>query len=40
MMAFALYDALAYGLERNADVLNCYAPLFVNVNPGGRQGNN
>ena len=27
------------GLERNADVImmNCYAPLLVNVNPGGRQ---
>ena len=27
------------GLERNSDVvtLECYAPLFVNVNPGGRQ---
>jgi alpha-L-arabinofuranosidase len=40
MMAFALGDgALLTGLERNADVvlMNCYAPLFVNVNPGGRQ---
>jgi alpha-N-arabinofuranosidase len=27
------------GLERNSDliVMNCYAPMFVNVNPGGRQ---
>jgi alpha-N-arabinofuranosidase len=27
------------GLERNADVImmNCYAPLFVNVNPGAQQ---
>jgi alpha-N-arabinofuranosidase len=27
------------GMERNADlvIMNCYAPLFVNVNPGGRQ---
>jgi alpha-L-arabinofuranosidase len=36
----ALSDA-AYlmGLERNADVvvMSCYAPLFVNVNPGARQ---
>ncbi|HEY7055025.1 MAG TPA: alpha-L-arabinofuranosidase C-terminal domain-containing protein [Vicinamibacterales bacterium] len=40
MMAFALGDAAwLTGLERNADVvtMNCYAPLFVNVNPGGRQ---
>jgi alpha-N-arabinofuranosidase len=40
MMAFALGDAAwLTGLERNADVIimNCYAPLFVNVNPGGRQ---
>jgi len=40
MMAFALGDAaFLTGLERNADVaiMNCYAPLFVNVNPGGRQ---
>ncbi len=40
MMAFALGDAVwLTGLERNADVvlMNCYAPLFVNVNPGGRQ---
>jgi alpha-N-arabinofuranosidase len=31
--------AFLTGLERNADVvvMNCYAPLFVNVNPGGRQ---
>jgi alpha-N-arabinofuranosidase len=39
-MAFALGDAAwLTGLERNADVIrmNCYAPLFVNVNPGGRQ---
>jgi alpha-L-arabinofuranosidase len=27
------------GMERNSDlvVMNCYAPLFVNVNPGGMQ---
>lgn len=40
MMAFALGDAAwLTGLERNADVvmMNCYAPMFVNVNPGGRQ---
>ena len=40
MMAYALGDAAwLTGLERNADVvvMNCYAPLFVNVNPGGRQ---
>jgi len=40
MMAFALGDAAwLTGLERNADVvtMNCYAPLFVNVNPGGQQ---
>jgi alpha-L-arabinofuranosidase len=40
MMAFALGDAAwLTGLERNADVIvmNCYAPLLVNVNPGGRQ---
>src|SRR5215468_8830776 len=40
MMAFALGDAAwLTGLERNADVvnMNCYAALFVNVNPGGRQ---
>jgi alpha-N-arabinofuranosidase len=40
MMAFALGDAAwLTGLERNADVvvMHCYAPLFVNVNPGGRQ---
>ena len=40
MHAFALGDAAwLTGLERNADVvvMNCYAPLFVNVNPGGRQ---
>src|SRR4029079_12521590 len=39
-MAFALGDAaFLTGLERNADVaiMNCYAPLLVNVNPGGRQ---
>jgi alpha-L-arabinofuranosidase len=39
-MAFALGDAAwLTGLERNADVvnMNCYAPLLVNVNPGGRQ---
>jgi alpha-N-arabinofuranosidase len=40
MMAFALGDAAwLTGLERNADVIvmHCYAPLFINVNPGGRQ---
>lgn len=40
MVAFALGDAaFLTGLERNADVvvMNCYAPLFVNVNPGARQ---
>lgn len=40
MMAFALGDAAwLTGLERNADIvmMNCYAPLFVNVNPGARQ---
>jgi alpha-N-arabinofuranosidase len=40
MMAFALADAAwLTGLERNADVvvMHCYAPLLVNVNPGGRQ---
>src|SRR5258707_12591755 len=27
------------GMERNSDivVMSCYAPLFVNVNPGGMQ---
>ncbi len=31
--------AFLTGLERNADVvvMSCYAPLFVNVNPGARQ---
>jgi alpha-N-arabinofuranosidase len=36
----ALGDAaFLTGLERNSDVviLSCYAPLFVNVNPGGMQ---
>ena len=36
----ALGDAaFLTGLERNADVviMSCYAPLFVNVNPGGQQ---
>jgi alpha-N-arabinofuranosidase len=40
LMAFALADAaFLTGLERNADVvlMNSYAPLFVNTNPGGRQ---
>jgi alpha-N-arabinofuranosidase len=40
IMAYALGDAAwLTGLERNADVvmMNSYAPLFVNVNPGGRQ---
>lgn len=39
-MAFALGDAAwLTGLERNADVvvMNAYAPLFCNVNPGGMQ---
>ena len=39
-MAFALGDAAwLTGLERNADVvvMNSYAPLFCNVNPGGMQ---
>jgi hypothetical protein len=32
--------AFLTGLERNADVvvMNCYAPLFVTVNPGGSRG--
>jgi alpha-N-arabinofuranosidase len=40
ILAYALADAAwLTGLERNADVvmMNSYAPLFVNVNPGGRQ---
>jgi len=40
LLAFALADAaFLTGLERNADVIimNSYAPLFVNVNPNGRQ---
>jgi alpha-N-arabinofuranosidase len=39
-MAFALGDAAwLTGLERNSDIvgMNCYAPLFCNVNPGGMQ---
>jgi alpha-N-arabinofuranosidase len=39
-MGFALGDAAwLTGLERNADVIvmNAYAPLLVNVNPGGMQ---
>jgi alpha-L-arabinofuranosidase len=39
-MNSALGDAAwLTGLERNADlvVMQCYAPLLVNVNPGGRQ---
>jgi alpha-N-arabinofuranosidase len=39
-VGFALGDAAwLTGLERNADVIvmNAYAPLLVNVNPGGRQ---
>jgi alpha-N-arabinofuranosidase len=39
-MAFAIGDAAwLTGLERNGDVvqMNCYAPLFCNVNPGGMQ---
>jgi alpha-N-arabinofuranosidase len=38
----ALSDAaFLTGLERNADivVMNCYAPLFTRVNPGGSQWN-
>ena len=40
--ASALGDAAwMVGLERNADLvtIQCYAPLFVNVNPGGKQWN-
>ena len=36
----ALTDAaFLTGLERNSDlvIMSCYAPLFVNVNPGGQQ---
>ena len=36
----ALADAAwLTGLERNSDliIMSCYAPLFVNVNPGGMQ---
>jgi alpha-N-arabinofuranosidase len=36
----ALTDAaFLTGLQRNADliIMSCYAPLFVNVNPGGQQ---
>ncbi|AIE84470.1 alpha-L-arabinofuranosidase C-terminal domain-containing protein [Fimbriimonas ginsengisoli] len=31
--------AFLTGVERNSDIvaMSCYAPLFVNVNPGGRQ---
>src|SRR5947209_7032903 len=39
-MNAALGDAAwMTGLERNSDliVMSCYAPLFVNVNPGGMQ---
>ena len=39
-MLGALGDAiLLTGLERNADIvkMSCFAPLFVNVNPGGMQ---
>ena len=39
-MADALGDAaFLTGLERNADliIMSCYAPLLVNVNPGGQQ---
>jgi len=39
-MADALGDAaFLTGLERNADliIMSCYAPLLVNVNPGGKQ---
>lgn len=39
-MRAALGDAAwMAGMERNSDfiVMNCYAPMLVNVNPGGRQ---
>ena len=39
-MKSALGDAAwMAGMERNSDivVMNCYAPMLVNVNPGGRQ---
>jgi len=39
-MLGALGDALLLtGLERNADIvkMSCFAPMFVNVNPGGMQ---
>ena len=39
-MADAVGDAaFLTGLERNADlvIMSCYAPLFVNINPGGQQ---
>jgi alpha-N-arabinofuranosidase len=39
-MAGALGDAAwMTGMERNSDlvIMSCYAPLFVNVNPGGMQ---
>src|SRR5581483_6142137 len=39
-MNAALGDAAwMTGMERNSDliVMSCYAPLFVNVNPGGMQ---
>ena len=39
-MNCALADAaFMTGMERNSDVvrMSCYAPLLVNVNPGGRQ---
>jgi alpha-N-arabinofuranosidase len=39
-MSAALGDASwMIGMERNADlvIMHCYAPLFVNVNPGGMQ---
>jgi alpha-L-arabinofuranosidase len=39
-LALALGDAAwLTGLERNSDhvIMQCYAPLLVNVNPGGRQ---
>jgi alpha-N-arabinofuranosidase len=41
-MASALGDAAwMIGMERNADAvaMQCYAPLLVNVNPGGKQWN-
>ena len=39
-LGYAISDAAwLTGLERNSDliVMQCYAPLFVNVSPGARQ---